>query len=390
MQEQDATLDEGCVNVVLRPRVGVLELLFCRKARRTERRGHEDDIESCAQQVDKRDSLGGVARKEPTPYTGAVCGGFREVPECLHYTHLGLVEETVVVDAREIQLALSPHRLHAWEKARALPLLHELLACPAQLRGDPLLDGNKRAELSGKPHLTHHLPEEIAQERRMEPCCKLLDEHRVARHWLRHDDVGTAHGRPLRRWDSKILPGPLGSQPERERGDLRRTRIDVYTVKVVLEDERRHREPEMLEIWIVLAQRPAGLVTARARRFNLPRLLIDHQQKVEAVEQEMARAAGRVENAQIARILPRTSSRHLFFAPPEVMDPLPKDTALAVHLEPRPPERVVHEELDDIAGREELVADGQLATVARCLALIAHPLSLFAGIEELIDPTDGL
>ena len=53
-------------------------------------------------------------------------------------------------------------------------------------------------------------------------------------------------------------------------------------------------------------------------------------------------------------------------------------------------ERVVDEELHDVARREELVAHGQLAAVARRLALVAHLLALVAAVEVLVDPTDRL
>ena len=62
----------------------------------------------------------------------------------------------------------------------------------------------------------------------------------------------------------------------------------------------------------------------------------------------------------------------------------------AAHLVPDAPERVVGEELDDVARREELVAHGQLAAVARRLALLAHLPALVLAVEELVDPADGL
>ena len=104
----------------------------------------------------------------------------------------------------------------------------------------------------------------------------------------------------------------------------------------------------------------------------------------------MAGATGRIEDAQVARVFPGASSRPPLFAPHEVTAPHGEATALTVHFEPRPPERVVDEKLDDVARREELVANGQLATVARCLALLAHPLALVARVEELVHPPDGL
>ena len=106
-------------------------------------------------------------------------------------------------------------------KPESLPLLHELLARPTQLRSDAFLDGDERAELAGQPHLAHHLPEEIAQKRRIEPRGKLLDERRVARHRLGDDDVRATYARTLGCRNTEVLPRPLRAQPERERSDLR-------------------------------------------------------------------------------------------------------------------------------------------------------------------------
>src|SRR5690606_40656119 len=58
-------------------------------------------------------------------------------------------------------------------------------------------------------------------------------------------------------------------------------------------------------------------------------------------------------------------------------------------IEPETPEGVIHQKLDHIARREELVAYCQLAAVAWCLTGIAHRLALFLGVEVLVDPADG-
>ena len=62
----------------------------------------------------------------------------------------------------------------------------------------------------------------------------------------------------------------------------------------------------------------------------------------------------------------------------------------ATHFVPDAAERVVGEELDDVARREELVAHSQLVAVARRLALLAHLAALVLPVEELVDPADGL
>ena len=60
------------------------------------------------------------------------------------------------------------------------------------------------------------------------------------------------------------------------------------------------------------------------------------------------------------------------------------------HLIPDAAQRVVGEELDDVARREELVADGQLAAVARRGGFLAHLLPLRWIVEILVDPADRL
>src|SRR5581483_2030697 len=252
--------------------------------------------------------------------------------------------------------------------------LRELLARTVQLLGDALLDRNQRAELAGEAHFAHHLPEEIAQKRELEARCEILDQRGVARHRLGQDDVRATNRRPLHRRNLELLPCTLGAKPERQRSDLRGARVDVHAVEIVLNNECWRGAPEAREVWVVVSQTPTRRLTSPVRR-RCPCLLVDREKKVEAVEEEMTRAAGRVENAQVARILPRTISWPLVFAPHEVAAPRGEVATVAVHLEPRPSERVVDEKLHHVARREELVADSQLAAVARCLALVPHPLT---------------
>ena len=104
----------------------------------------------------------------------------------------------------------------------------------------------------------------------------------------------------------------------------------------------------------------------------------------------MPGAAGRVEHAQVARVLLRARRELLVGLADQVLAPLGERGLRAAHLVPDAAERVVGEELDDVARREELVAHGQLAAVARRLALLAHLPALVLAVEELVDPADGL
>ena len=59
------------------------------------------------------------------------------------------------------------------------------------------------------------------------------------------------------------------------------------------------------------------------------------------------------------------------------------------HLIPDAAEGVVGEELDDIAGGEELVADGELPAVAGSGGFVAHGLPLGLIVVVLVNPADG-
>src|SRR5688500_2973145 len=60
----------------------------------------------------------------------------------------------------------------------------------------------------------------------------------------------------------------------------------------------------------------------------------------------------------------------------------------ASHLVPDAAERVVDQELDHIAWREELIANGEFTTVPRRLTFVAHLLALVSAVEELVHPAD--
>src|ERR1019366_8221714 len=104
----------------------------------------------------------------------------------------------------------------------------------------------------------------------------------------------------------------------------------------------------------------------------------------------MPRATCRVQNAKVSWVFPQAGSGRLISGAHEVFAELGESRLFPMHLQPQTAQRVIDEELHDISRREELVAYGHLAAVARRLALIAHFLALFGAIEELIDPADRL
>ena len=124
-----------------------------------------------------------------------------------------------------------------------------------------------------------------------------------------------------------------------------------------------------------------------------PGFLIDRLEQVERVRQEVAGAAGGIEDLQVARVLRGTVQdvgrfvscvlpfarvwarglrgegvqEDLVGASHEELALLGEAGLSPAHLVPGPPERVVGQELDDVPWGEELVADGQLAAGARRL-----------------------
>src|SRR5205823_10156414 len=83
VKQLDGALDKGRVDVVLRPRVGLLELLLGGKARRAERWVHQHHVETRAQEVDQRHALRRIARKKPPPHAGTASRSFSELPQRL-------------------------------------------------------------------------------------------------------------------------------------------------------------------------------------------------------------------------------------------------------------------------------------------------------------------
>src|SRR5450432_1715085 len=108
----------------------------------------------------------------------------------------------------------------------------------------------------------------------------------------------------------------------------------------------------------------------------------------------MSGAARGIENAEVARVLPRTYLDGFICGAYEVFADLVESRLVAVHLQPETSKRIVREELNNIAWCEELVAHSHFAAVARrlrsALIRVTHRLALFPRIEELINPADRL
>ena len=93
----------------------------------------------------------------------------------------------------------------------------------------------QRSGFADELHLVEDHLDELTQQGRLELRRKLLQEVPLARHRLGDDNV-----RFMDRWsdgsaEAQIVERPLRPHPERERSDLRATRVDVDTMEVVLQ-----------------------------------------------------------------------------------------------------------------------------------------------------------
>ena len=240
----------------------------------------------------------------------------------------------------------------------------------------------------------------------------------LAGHRLGYDDVRLANRGALVPGDAEVIERPLSAHPEGQGRDLGAAGVDINAVEVVAEDQSRDRRVDRFQRRVIVAERLPGGLRFRAA-IIFPGFHIDGDQEIEAIKQEMARAAGGVQDPDIARVLPEAvgnenrlsqqfflrqalmafrgrrrsfalgekdlvrSSNHVTALFAELRASLP-------HLVPGAAQRIIGEELNDISGREELVADGQLAAVARGGGGVAHGAALVLAVEILVDPADRL
>src|SRR5207244_1532429 len=101
----------------------------------------------------------------------------------------------------------------------------------------------------------------------------------------------------------------------------------------------------------------------------------------------IAKAIGRLIGAR--RLFTRGQEDGMF-PPNEVATIVAQPRLTLAHLVPDPTERVVGEELDDVARREELVPDRQLTTVPWRRRFATHALALGWIVVVLVDPTNRL
>src|SRR5581483_3999422 len=203
---------------------------------------------------------------------------------------------------------------------------------------------------------------------------------------LGDDDVGSPNEWPINAGQREITVPALRSHPKRELSDLCAARINVHPVEVVRQDETGGGLSKFVESWVVLGECSASCFAPWALGVGV-RLLVDRQQEIEGVEEEVAAAARRVEYMEGAWILLCARRECLAGLANHILAPLAEVRVRTTHFVPDSTECVVGEELDDVAWREELVADRQLSAVAGRLAL-AHFPALVLAVEELVNPPD--
>ena len=166
----------------------------------------------------------------------------------------------------------------------------------------------------------------------------------------------------------------------------------------MLDDQARHVAQVGVGVRIGLAQRAQVLCLAgreieragAAVLLPVPGFAVNLQKKVESIEAEVHRPAGRVQQLEGARVAQLGGGLGRFIGlHQQVLAALAQARCPARSVEPQATQGIVHQELDHIARREELIAYSQFAAVARRLRGLAHRPTLFPRIEVLVNPADG-
>ena len=252
-----------------------------------------------------------------------------------------------------------------------------------------LLDLEERTGFPSQLHLVEDDLNHLAEELRFKLADELLEHLLFAGHRFGTDEVRAGDLGPVL-LQPHLLIGPLATEPEGQRRNLGAPQVDVDAVQVVGEDQPGNIPPQVFQLRVILLECRAEVGVGVG-------FLVDRQQQVEAVQQEVAAAAGRVENLQFPWVFLRAVrdvDRELeqFFLR-KIVSPLGSvlgrlfpflqenlgwatdhvpalvlELRVALpHLVPDAAQRVVGEEFDHVAGREELVAKGQFVGVAGSL-----------------------
>ncbi|MGH8017915.1 MAG: hypothetical protein ACREIA_06435 [Opitutaceae bacterium] len=106
----------------------------------------------------------------------------------------------------------------------------------------------------------------------------------------------------------------------------------------------------------------------------------------------MHRATRWIEHADCARILERTFGNRITVGRSnEIPAAFAQRRVPAGHLDPEATEGVIREKFDDVARREELIADGEFVRVAGIARRgAAHRLPFVVGVEVLVEPAERL
>ena len=152
------------------------------------------------------------------------------------------------------------------------------------------LDLEERTGFPSQLHLVEDDLNHLAKELRFKLADELLEHLLFARHRLGTDEVRAGDLGPVL-LQPHLLIGPLAAKPQGEGRNLAGPQVDVDAVQVVGEDQPRNIPPQVFQRRVVLLERRAEVGIGVG-------FLVNRQEQVEAVQQEVAAAAGRVENLQ--------------------------------------------------------------------------------------------
>jgi hypothetical protein len=169
--------------------------------------------------------------------------------------------------------------------------------------GSSLCDGafdlflylQERASFAGEIHLVENDVHGLSEYGGLQRSSELIQHLMLAGHRLGADNVRAGDPGTFVVFEFQFSVSTLRPQPEGQRSDLGGAHVDVYAVEVVAQDQGRYGTPEVLPMRVLL---PQGFPNV----FIVVGFLIDSLQQVKAVEEKVARTAGRVQDPKLSRI----------------------------------------------------------------------------------------
>ena len=237
---------------------------------------------------------------------------------------------------------------------------------------------------------TNHFLEQITQERRIEAAGEFIDHRCIAGHRLGDHDVCPPNARPFGAATPRSFHARC-ARSQSAKAAICAQRGSMSTPWRLCSTMSAVHAAQIDELRVIFSQRPAcrlALWSASAQPSKPPRRspAADRSRRAgSALSRRRDRGCADLSGSFLGRGCTVSSAERTRYSHTSRAS-----VVFTVHLQPHAAERVIGEELHDVSWREELVADRQFATVARCLALLAHLPALFPAVEELVDPADRL